>query len=79
MKSRVYEAFAKSILLYGLETWSLKVAVEKQLEDFDYDCHREILRYRHASCTEARHQCQLDEQTWNLLQRLIRCFSHADR
>ncbi len=41
-KGRVYQAVVRSILLYGCETWPIRVADERMLEVFDNDSIRRI-------------------------------------
>ncbi len=43
-KGRVYQAVVRSILLYGCETWWVRVADQRMLEVFDNDSIRRILR-----------------------------------
>lgn len=47
-KGRVYQAIVRTILLYGCETWPMKVADQRKLEVFDNDCLRRILRRRRS-------------------------------
>ncbi len=49
-KGRVYQAVMRSILLYGCETWPVRVADERTLEVFDNDIIRRILRVRRRDC-----------------------------
>ncbi len=42
-KGRVYQALVRSILLYGCETWPVRVADEMTLEVFDNGSIRRIL------------------------------------
>ncbi len=45
-KGSVNQAVVRSILLYGCETWPVRVADERMLEVFDNDSIRRILRVR---------------------------------
>ncbi len=49
-KGRVYQAVVRSILLYGCETWPVRVADERMLEVFDNDSILRILRVRRRDC-----------------------------
>ncbi len=49
-KGRVYQAVVRSIVLYGCETWPVRVADERMLEVFDNDSIRRILRVRRRGC-----------------------------
>ncbi len=49
-KGRVYQTVVRSILLYGCETWPVRVADERMLEVFDNDSIRRILRVRRRDC-----------------------------
>ncbi len=49
-KGRVYQAVVRSILLYGCETWTLRVTDERMLEAFDNGSIRRILRVRRRDC-----------------------------
>ena len=43
-KSRIYTAMVQTILLYGHETWSLKLQHERGLAAYERVCLRQILR-----------------------------------
>ena len=43
-KSRIHTAMVRTILLYGCETWSLKLQHERALTAFEHGCLRQILR-----------------------------------
>ncbi len=45
-KGRVYQAVVRLILLYGCDTWPVRVADERMMEVFDDDSIRRILRVR---------------------------------
>lgn len=53
------------ILLYGCETWPLRVTYERHFGVFDNDCRRRILRHHRADRAVQIRRCQLDE-TWYL-------------
>ncbi len=58
-KGRVYQAVVRSVLLYGCETWPVRVAGERVLEVFDNDSIRRILRVRYRDSVpsvELRHR-----------------------
>ena len=44
LKGRVYQATVRAVLLYGSETWPLRVEDSRQLEVFDNRCLRSIAR-----------------------------------
>ncbi len=75
MKGRVYEALVRTILLYGCETWPVRVEDLHRLEVFDNDCLRCILRYSHRD----RQRCSLRALPSIPLQRRLRWFGHAPR
>ncbi len=60
-KDRVYQAVVRSILLYGFETWPVRVANERMFGVFDNDNIRRILRARRRACVPSvelhRHLC----------------------
>ncbi len=81
-KGRVYQAVVCSILLYGFETWPVRVADERMLEVFDNDSIRHILRVRHKDCVpsvELHHRLCLTSIPALLVQRRLRWFGHAAR
>ncbi len=68
------------ILLYGCETWPLRVKDQRRLEVFDNDCLRRILgrrRLDRAPCAVLRRQLHLRALPPVLLQRRLRWFGHA--
>ncbi len=81
-KDRVYQAVVRSILLYGCETWHLRVAGERMLEVFGNDSIWRILRVRRTDCVPSvelrRHLC-LTSITTLLVQGSLRWFGHAAR
>ncbi len=79
---RVYQAVVRSILLYGCETWPVRVADERMLEFFDNDSIRRILRVRRRDCVpsvELRRRLCLTSIPALLVQRRLRWFGHAAR
>ncbi len=81
-KGRVYQAVVRSILLYGCETWPIRVSDERMLEVFDNDSIRRILRVRRRDCVpsvELRRRLCLTSIPSLLVQRRLRWFSHAAR
>ncbi len=50
IRGRVNQVVVRSILLYGCETWPVRVADERMLEFFDNDTIRHILRVMHRDC-----------------------------
>ncbi len=80
-KGRVYLAVVRSILLYGCETWPIRVAEEK-MEVFDTDSIRRILRVRRSDCVpsvELRRRLCLTSILALLVQRRLRWFGHSAR
>ncbi len=72
----------RSILLYGCETWPVRVADESMLEAFDNDSIRRILRVRRRDCVpsvELHRRPRLTSIAALLVQRRLRWFGHAAR
>ncbi len=71
------------ILLYGCETWPLRVEDQRRLEVFDNDCLRRIRgrrrRLDRVPCAVLRRQLHLRAVPPVLLQRRLRWFGHAAR
>ncbi len=81
-KGRVYQAVVRSTLLYGCETWPVRVADERMLEVFDNDSTCRILRVRHrdfVQSEELRRRLRLTSIPALLVQRRLRWFCHAAR
>ncbi len=81
-KSRVYTAVARAILLYGCETWPLRVEDRKRLGVFDNDCFRRIERGNRRDrvpCAVLHQRIQLLTLPALLLQCRLRWFGHAAR
>ncbi len=81
-KGRVYQVVVRSILLYGCETWPVRVADERMLEVFDNDSIRRILRVRRRDCVtsvELRRRLSHTGIPALLAQRRLRWFGHAAR
>ncbi len=57
-KGRVYQAVVRSILLYGCETWPIRVSDERMLEVFDNDSTRRIPRVRRRDCVPSVEVCR---------------------
>ncbi len=79
-KGRIYQAVVRSILLYGCETWPVRVADERMLEVFDNDSIRRILRVRIRDCVpsmELRRRLCLTRIPALFVQRRLRWFGHA--
>ncbi len=80
-KGRVYQAVVFSIL-FGCETWPVRVADERMLEVFDNDSIRRILRVRRRDCVpsvELRRRLRLTSIPALLVQSRLRWFGHAAR
>ncbi len=72
----------RSILLYGCETWPVRVAGKMMLEVFDNDSIHRILRVRRRDCVhyvELRRRLSLTSIPALLVQRRLRWFGHAAR
>ncbi len=81
-KGGIYEALIWTILLYGCETWSVRVKDIRWLEVFDNDCLQGLFRYcrrDRVPCVSVRQRCSLRVLPSVLLQRLLRWFGHASR
>ncbi len=81
-KSRVCTAVVRTILLYGCESWPVRVEDRKRLEVFDEERLRRIKRcYRsdRVLCAVLRKRLQLPTLPARVLQRHLRWFGHADR
>jgi len=75
-------AYVLPVLLYGAETWSLTVALDKKLDAFHQWCLRRLLRLsylRHVTNVEVLHlTCQTQLST-TLRDRRLRFFGHIAR
>ncbi len=81
-KGRVYQAVVRLILLYGCETWPVRVADERMLVVFVNDSTRRILRLGRRGCVpsmELRRRLCLTRMPALLVQRRLRWFGQADR
>ncbi len=82
IKGRTFEALVWTILLYGCETWPVRVGDFRWLEVFDDDCLRCMLqcsRRDRVTCSTLRQRCSLRALPSVLLQRQLRWFEHASR
>ncbi len=69
-----------TILLYGCETWPVRVADEKMLEVFDNGSIRRILHVRRRDCVPSVTLCRhlrLTSKPALFVQRRLRWFGHA--
>ena len=82
-KLRVYEAMVLSVLLYGCETWSLKVAEALSLNIFNHKCLRYVLGIRlsdRISNEEVRRRCGDRPLVSDIVKhRRLRWFGHTMR
>ena len=82
-KVRVYQAAIRPVLLYGCETWPLRVEDLRKLEVFDHWCLRFILKIRWSAFTsnkELRTRCfNLQKLSVLLQQHRLRWFGHVLR
>ncbi len=81
-KGRVYQAVVRSVLLYGYETWPVRVADERMLEFFDNVRIRRILRVRrrdYVPSLKLRCRLCLTSILVLLVQRRLRWVGHATR
>ncbi len=72
----------RSILLYGCETWPVRVADERMLEIFDNDNIRRILRVRRRDgvpSVDLRRRLCLTSIPTLLVKRRLHWFGHAAR
>ncbi len=82
IKGRVYQTVVRSILLYGCESWPVRVTDESMLGVFDNDSIRRILRVRHRDCVpsvELRRGLCLTSIPALIVQRRLHWFGHAAR
>lgn len=81
-KARIYQALARTILLYGCETWPLRKEDLHQLDVFDHFCLRRILRVRLSDRipnAAIRARCKILSLEETLLKRRLRWFGHVLR
>ncbi len=81
-KERIFESVVRTILLYGCETWPLRVEDQRSPEVSDNDCLRRLLGRRsldRVPCAVFRRQLHLRALPPVLLQRRLRWFGHAAR
>ncbi len=77
-----WEALIRTILLYGCETWPVRVEDLRRLEVVDNDCLRCLLRCcrrDRVPCASLLQRCSLHALPSVLLQRRLRWFGHASR
>ena len=82
-KVRIYESAIRSILLYGCETWPVRVADMRKMEVFDHWCLRILLKIRpldQISNKEVRRRCRgIAKLDAIIQQRRLRWFGHVIR
>jgi hypothetical protein len=81
-KLKVYQAAVRTILLYGCETWPLRVEDERRLMVFDHWCLRIILRVRYfdmVSNESIRNRCHIKSLTITIKEKRLRWFGHVLR
>ena len=82
-KLRVFEACIRPVLVYGCETWPLRVEDVRKLESFDHWCLRIIARVRWSdmvSNNSVRGRCHNIIRLSKLLQkRRLQWFGHVTR
>jgi len=81
-KLRVYHALVLSLLLYGVETWTLTVDMSCRLAAFHTKCLRRILGLRwidRVSNTEVLRRCETSDLRNILDYRRLRWFGHVAR
>ena len=82
-KLRVFEASVRSVLVYGCETWPLRVEDVRKLESFDHWCLRIIAKIKWSdfiSNDEVRLRCYGITRLGDLLQkRRLQWFGHVVR
>jgi hypothetical protein len=81
-KIKVYQAAIRTILLYGCETWPLKMEDKRRLTVFDHWCLRIILRIRYfhrIANASIRTRCNIRELGAIIQERRLRWFGHVSR
>jgi hypothetical protein len=82
-KIKVFQATVRTILLYGCETWPLRVEDEKRLTVFDHRCLRTILRVRYiekvSNETIRRRCCGIEALGVIIQERRLRWLGHVLR
>ena len=82
-KLRVYRAAIRPVLMYGCETWPVRVEDVRKLEVFDHWCLRRVLNVRwedRVSNDEVRHRCfDIPRLSSVLRQHRLRWFGHTLR
>jgi hypothetical protein len=82
-KIRIYNSAIRPVLLYGCETWPMRVADIRRMEVFDHWCLRNILKVRpqdRVTNEEIRRRCSdIPQLTGFIQQRRLRWFGHILR
>ena len=81
-KIKIYKAVVRSVLLYGAETWCMRVEERRQLEVFDHSCLRRVTRTRwqdRISNADVRVKCELEVVTRTIQERRLRWLGHVLR
>ncbi|VDN56297.1 unnamed protein product [Dracunculus medinensis] len=79
-KIRIYNAVIRSILLYGSETWPMRVEDIKKLSAFDHSCLRYVLRIRADKISQDRiHLRSNNTCINNVIERRLRWLGHILR
>ena len=82
-KVRIYMALFRTILLYGCETWSLKLQHENILKVFEHTCLRRILRVQlrdHISNANIHRMCNIQRDVvLTIKERCLKWMGHVLR
>ncbi len=79
-KGRIYESVVRTILLYGCESWPLRVEYQRRLEVFYNGCLCRIRgrgRLDRVPCAIRRHRLHPRTLSLAFLQRRLCWFGHA--
>ena len=82
VKGRLYDACVRSTMLYGSETWALRVSDETKLERSDMRMVRYICGAKlsdRISCADLRERLGLEDLKLVLRKRRLRWFGHVER
>jgi hypothetical protein len=82
LKLRLYVSLVRSILLYGCESWTLSVEVERLIDACESICLRRVLGIRwedHVSNERIRRDCGFERLSVVVARRQLRYFGHVMR
>ena len=82
-KVRIYMALVRTVLLYGCETWSVKLQHENTLKVFEHTCLRRILRIQlrdRISSADLRRMCNIQRDVaLTIKERRLKWLGHVLR